>query len=356
MYIWNKEKEQLSPLERVTLTLQHKEPDRVPVYPLLNGISRRLVNATYKDWATNADIAAEAYCKVTEEFNLDVIVTLLDLSVEAADFGQKLIFPDNEAAHPDYNDPLIKDIKEYYKLEPVNPRETFRMGQHIKLCDKLVKAKGKEYPIVAFVFGPLGVLSMMRGQSRMYMDMLDDPDAVKYGVEIVTKTLTAYVDALIETGVHAIMLDTLFSSQSIMSKSMWKEFEGVYVKQLADHIHNQGCMVMIHNCGTGIYFDVQIETMRPEGISFLHLPDDCSSGEELKAKYGDKTTLIGHVDPTWIIHATEEEVRAECRRQIDLYKHGGGYILATGCEYPANASFRNARIMVEEAMTYGRYL
>lgn len=349
------QKERLSPLERVSLTLQHKEPDRVPVYPLLNGISRRLVNASYKEWSTDAGIAAKAYYKVTEEFNLDVIVTLLDLSVEAADFGQKLIFPENEAPHPDYSDPLIKDLEGYYQLEPVNPRKTFRMGQHIKLCDKLVKAKGKEYPVVAFVFGPLGVLSMMRGQSRMYMDMIDDPDAVKYGVDVVNKTLMTYVDALIETGVHAIMLDTLFSSSSIMSKTMWKEFEGVYVKQLADHIHSRGCMVMIHNCGKGLYFDAQIEAMQPEAISFLHLPDDCSSSEELKTKYGQKTTLIGHVDPTWIIHAAEEEVRAECRRQIDLYKDGGGFILATGCEYPANASFDNARIMVEEAINYGKY-
>jgi|LFRM01.2.fsa_nt_gb hypothetical protein len=33
------EKEQLSPLERVGRTLQYKEADQVPLYPLLNGIS-----------------------------------------------------------------------------------------------------------------------------------------------------------------------------------------------------------------------------------------------------------------------------------------------------------------------------
>lgn len=72
----------------------------------------------------------------------------------------------------------------------------------------------------------------------------------------------------------------------------------------------------------------------------------------LKVNFAD---LIGHMDPIWIIHATEEEVRAKCRRQIDLYKHGGGFVLATGCEYPANASFENARIMVDEAKIYGMY-
>ena len=347
--------EEMTALERVALTLQHKEPDRVPVYPLLNGISRKLVNASYRDWALNADITAEAYCKVTEKYGLDTIVTLTDLSVEAADFGQELVYPENEAAHPNFNNQLLKSIDDYKKVEPIDFSKGKRMMEHVKLCDKLVKAKGKEYPIVAFVFGPLGILSMMRGQANIFMDILDDSDAVKNAVAAITETLKEYTSALIETGVNAIMLDTLFASQSIMSKQMWKEFEGVYVKDLAQHIHDQNCMVMIHNCGNGIYFDAQIETMKPEAISFLHLPDDCRSREELKQKYGNVITLIGHVDPTWIINATEEEVRAECRAQIDVYKKGGGFILATGCEYPANAGFRNAEVMVEEAKTYGRY-
>lgn len=347
--------EELTALERVALTLQHKEADRVPVYPLLNGISRKLVNASYKEWTLNADITAEAYCRVTERFGLDTIVTLTDLSVEAGDFGQELVFPENEAAHPNFNNHLLKDIEDYSKIEPIDYRKGARMMEHIRLCDKLVKAKGKEYPIVAFVFGPLGILSMLRGQANIFMDILDDPDAVKRAVAAINQTLMEYADGLIETGVHAIMLDTLFASQSIMSKSMWKEFEGVYVKKLAEHIHKKGCMVMIHNCGNGIYFDAQIEAMKPEAISFLHLPDDCKSREELKEKYGSVTTLIGHVDPTWIIHASEEDVREECRKQIDLYKKDGGFILATGCEYPANADFRNAEVMIEEAKTYGRY-
>jgi uroporphyrinogen decarboxylase len=196
---------------------------------------------------------------------------------------------------------------------------------------------------------------MLRGQANIFMDIMDEPDAVKRAVGAINQTLMDYTDALIDTGVNAIMLDTLFASQSIMSKTMWREFEGVFVKELAAHIHEKGCMMMIHNCGNGIYFDVQIEMMRPEAISFLHLPDDCKSGEELKAKYGNVTTLIGHVDPTWIISAAEEDVRRECRRQIDLYKKDGGFILATGCEYPANADIRNAEVMIEEAKTYGRY-
>ena len=348
-------KEAMTPLERVTAALLHKEADRVPVYPLLNGCNRRLINAGYPDWSLKPEVAFEGYVRATEDFGVDVICTLIDLSVEAADFGQEIIYPEIEAAHPNYKNCLIKDIEDYEKLTAIELPANGRMMKAVQLNDMLVRKMGKEYPVVAFVFGPMGTLSMLRGQSNLYMDLLDDPDAVHMGMRAVTDTLKKYIDQLIAVGVPAIMMDTLFSSRSILSKRMWKEFEYSYVKELADYIISKGCMTMIHNCGEGIYFDTQIEAIRPAAISYQHFPDDCSSDEEVKAKYGDKTTLIGRIEPTWAPFADEQELRAEIRRQIDIYAPGGGFILATGCEYPANADLRAAQIMVEEARTYGKY-
>lgn len=345
----------MNSLERVVAALNHKEADRVPVYPLLNGISRRLTNVNYKTWATDAEKCAEAFIAVTNKYDLDIICTLTDLSVEAADFGQKIIFPENEAAHPDYDNILIKEEKDYYNVKYINPRVSPRMSEHIKLCKILMDTVGSEKPVVAFLFAPLGILSMLRNQQNIFLDLYDCPKAVHCALEEITNTLIEYCDALIETGVHAIMFDTLFACQGILGKEMWKEFEGVYMKKIADFVHKKGCMVMIHNCGKGIYFDAQIESMSPEAISFLHIPDDCSNWKEVKEKYGSKTTLIGCVDPTWIHSASPEEVESKCREQIDLFAKDGGFILATGCEYPANSEFKNAEVMVETAKTYGKY-
>jgi uroporphyrinogen decarboxylase len=341
----------MKPIERVSLTLQHQEADRIPVYPLLCGASRQLVQASYPVWSTDM----EAYEKVTDAFELDIICTLIDLSVEAADFGQSIIYPEQEAAHPDISNYLIKDRDGYLSLEPIQLKQAKRMMGHVKLCDRLVRNKGKDVPVVAFVFGPLGILSMMRGQGQMFMDLLDDPEAVKHGVSAITETLLEYVDALAATGVQAIMLDTLFASQSIMSKAMWREFEGVYVQRIAERIRANGCLTMVHNCGNGVYFDAQIETMQPAAISFLHIPDDCQSYAEVKEKYGSKVTLIGHIPPPWLLDATEEEIVAECQEEIATFKAGGGFILATGCEYPANLSLDKARIIVDAAKRFGTY-
>jgi uroporphyrinogen decarboxylase len=114
-------------------------------------------------------------------------------------------------------------------------------------------------------------------------------------------------------------------------------------------------MVMLHNCGNGVYFEQQIKRMDPIAISYQHLPPDCKDLAEIKEKYGHKVTLIGHVEPGWLLTATEEDLRAKCREQIDAYKKDGGFILATGCEYPAPLDDTFAKIMVEEAKIYGKY-
>ena len=52
---------------------------------------------------------------------------------------------------------------------------------------------------------------------------------------------------------------------------------------------------------------------------------------------------------------SKEDLVKQCREQIDVYKKDGGFVLATGCEYPAQMDFEHAKTMVEVAKTYGRY-
>lgn len=345
----------MNSLERVTKIINHEEADRVPVYPLINSISYKYCGYDYAEWTQDTDKCAESILKATEELDVDVICSLVDLSVEAADWGMKVRYPKDKAAGPAKGPKLIEELEDYDKIGVIDPTKTPRMSEYIRLVKKLYDAKGTEKPVVAFVFGPLGILSMHRGLSELMTDMFMNKEYIFRAMENITQTLIKFCDALIDTGAHAIMFDTLYSSQTIMSADMWEEFEGGYIERLAKHVHDRGRMVMIHNCGEGIYFKNQIERMHPEAISFLYLPNDCSTPAELKEKYGGVTTLIGHIDPGFLMTCTEDELRALCRKQIDDYKKGGGFILATGCEYPAPLDDTFARIIVEEAKTYGKY-
>lgn len=339
-------------MERVLAALEHKETDYVPVYPILSGVTRKLTNSTYKDWATNSDICAKSLLAAQKEFDLDCIVTLIDLSVECDAWGQELIYPENEACHPNYDNCVIKDIEEYENIKKVDYKSSKRMMMHIDTCNKIVKESKGEYPVIAFVFGPLGTLSMLRSQQEMYMDFYDDPDAVHEAARQVNETLKEYCHALMQTGINGIMIDTLFSSGSIMSKDMWDELEGDLLEDLTNSIRNDGGLVFLHNCGERIYFDVQIKRAKPDGISFLYPPDDCKDFKECKEKYGKQVTLIGAVTPASVVISSDEDWNNECISNLNDMAKGGGFIFATGCEYPANASFDRAKEMVTMAKNF----
>ncbi|MEE9419682.1 MAG: uroporphyrinogen decarboxylase family protein [Desulfatiglandaceae bacterium] len=343
-------------LERIGTALQHKEADRVPAGPLVCGAARRVYGVTYAEWAQDGELQGKSMVQAVELIGVDGCLQLVDLSVEAADLGQEIVFPEENTPHPNYDNTFIKSPDDYAKIERIDPTKSPRMKEAIKYCDILMNEIGSTVAQMAFVYGPLGILSMMRSAERLFVDCMKHKEAVIQGMEIITDVLIDYIKALTKTGVHAVVLDTLFASQCIMSKKLWMETEGPFARRIAEAVREGGSMVIVHNCGNGVYFDVQIETMQPVAISFAYTPDDCKDMAEMKEKYGDKVALIGYVDPAWhMFLGNPEQVKQECKRQIEELAKGGGYILSTGCEFPPNGSLLNAIAMMEAAELYGKY-
>ena len=54
--------------------------------------------------------------------------------MECDAWGQKIIYPENEAAHPDYSDTVIKDIEDYAKITKVDYRKSKRMTMFLEVC------------------------------------------------------------------------------------------------------------------------------------------------------------------------------------------------------------------------------
>ena len=111
----------MTPLERVVNALQHKEADRVPAAPLVCGASRRIYGVTYAEWAQDGEIQGKSMLQAQEVIGFDGCLTLVDLSVEAADLGQEVVFPTEDTPHPNYDNPFIASPDDYGKVEPVDP-------------------------------------------------------------------------------------------------------------------------------------------------------------------------------------------------------------------------------------------
>ncbi|WP_165613391.1 uroporphyrinogen decarboxylase family protein [Desulfotruncus arcticus] len=349
--------QEMTGLERTAAVLSGKKPDRVPVCALFNGASRRVLGVDYPKWSTDPEECAESLIQGQKLVGDDALTLLIDLSVEAADFGQKVVYPIRSTAYSDTTVPVVKSVEDYYKIERINPRETPRMSYVLQVINILSKRIGKEVALCGFIYGPLGVLSAMRGHEQVFMDCLKKPDAVLYAEDVIADVLCEYAKAMAEAGCHALMLDTLYASQTIMRKKMWEKIEGEPAKKVMDAMRATGLPVTLHNCGNGIYFDAQQKWLDPVAISHAYPADDCKTWEEHAQKWGNQIITIGYVTPSEMALSYDYQQTMEaCRQCIETFKvTDGKFILAPGCEYPPNGTILNAMAMVEAAKTYGVY-
>lgn len=349
--------EELKPIERVVLALQHKKPDRVPVAPLVCGASCRVLGHTLDRWAQDPKIAIASLLAAQDLIEFEGFLTLLDLSVEAEDFGQEVLFPERSTARPNFDNPFIRNKEEYSKVKRVDPRKTRRMSTVIEIVRGLVKARGSDVPTMGFIYGPLGVLSQIRGPSDLFKDLIRCPDRVEQALYTINEVLVDYAIAQIEAGAHAIVLDPLYSSPSVLKKDTWIRFEGVFFKKVADAVRARGVPVLAHNCGASVYFDALMEYIDPLGISHAYPAFGCEDLDAHARTWGKKVVSIGALDPVKVgFEYSQEQIVADCRQQMETFKLAeGGYILSTGCEFPSDGNLLSARTMVLTAKQYGRY-
>ena len=368
----------MTSLERVAgHALEHKEGDRCPVAPVMANSCCRMTGVTFPEFAKDAYLAFQAFVATAEVIGHDVIVPLIDLSIDGEGFHigerrQAIKYPEHDAARVDYDKPLITSPDDYERLEGFDCKEIGRRSRYISdLAHYLTTyfqeqgtRLGNKNPNTPVIYGPLGVLGTLRGVERLFVDVRKSPEKVRVALDVITDELCEQVKAICESGCAVLYMITLFSGNVLMSKKAWNEAEAPWLARMAETIRqSKGSRVGIHNCINGPYFEEIINCVKhtPRNpFSFAYVPDDCENADDpdaaVKEKWGQKVTLFGYVVPaTFAYLGTPQEMYNESCRLLDKCMKGGGYVLSCGCEYPPNGPFINAIAQCAAAHECGRY-
>ncbi len=354
----------MSHMERGFSAATNKPVDHLACAPLASGVCRRLLpyKATYKEWASDPKIGAEATILGFQKYRMDFVTNFIDLSVTAADLGAHVRM-DSENT-PFVDEHIVHSMEDYEMIECPDVTKG-RTGNVIEL-NRLVTEKLKGQVVLGgFLEGPLLTLSQSAGAERLFMDMFTDPAPIHKAMEQTTQMCCDAVEKIGETGVESMSWDFLWGNYAVLGDAEYGEFEGdVYAKKVLEATRGAGLSPGIHNCSDLPHLETQIRKFGVDNYSMAYYPlieGSPTATQVIEQGYADKCLILGNLDPQIFVRSTAEQVTEATRNlcqevKTALCKRGlnSTYAISTGCEIPPGMETRmeNIDAMVEAVEKY----
>lgn len=203
--------------------------------------------------------------------------------------------------------------------------------------------------------GAFEKINALMGFEEGLCAMYDDPDAY-------ADFVNAYADYRIEQFdyyakyMHPdfLMMHDDWGNQTNMflDPQLWRKFYKPAEKRMVDHAHSLGIKYMHHSCGK---IEQIIGDLVEIGVDAWHSVQPVNDLAAIKAEYGDRLIFAGGVDPqvTDRPGATEEDIRREVRRAIDVLGKNGGYLCSSAVMFSTVQGVDD--IIDDEGTKYGKY-
>ena len=203
----------------------------------------------------------------------------------------------------------------------------------------------------------------MRGLERWYMDMLENPGFCEALLDRILQFWTDYYTGFLnEIGdiIDVVMIGDDLAGQDgpLFSPEFYKQIVKPRQKSLVKHIHSlTDAKIWYHTCGSCLEY---IPELMDNGIDILNPVQINAAGMDpamLKETYGDRLVYWGGgIDSQHVLpFSTPEQVMAEVKANLEVFKPGGGYVFNNVHNIQAGVPPENIIAMYEAAYHYGFY-
>jgi uroporphyrinogen decarboxylase len=380
----------MSSRERVLTTLDHREPDRVPIEFGSPQVSSLLVGSPfgyealceYLGVVDRPEPQINVYLnsvknvdpRIMERFQADLRwVTAASPDVERRPdgtlvdaWGIVLTPTDNFNVIIDADAPLRgaetpSDI-ERYALWPDLGDPRITAGKR----DEAIAHRREGYAVVAGL-GAGGRIfhnySWLRGFDSWLMDMYDNQRLYHALAEKILEIGIGYVEAFLpavadQADIVYIADDLGTQASTLMSPDAYRTFCKPYHRRLIEAIRRTvpHAKVLLHSCGA-------IRPLIPDlieiGVDVLNPVQPKARGMEppsVKRDFGSELSFMGGLDIQELLpFGSPAQIRDGVRELLEAYAPGGGYIFAPGHEILAEVNPASIVAMYDAALEYGRY-
>ena len=345
--------EEMTPLERCLATIRLEPHDRVPVDLhnfMMTVAELRLPPAKlYQD----GRLLGKAQVAAWKRFGHDLLLVENGTAALAEACGCEVTYLPGSA--PIIEKPLLESLEKVSSLKKPDPWNS-------PLCRAVLQATryvldeigDRVYVMGRADQGPFDLACMIAGAQTLMEDMAagDNDGQIFELLEYTSESYISYARIFKEMGCPGTSIGEAQCSPDVISPAMYEKYCLPYGKKVVEAVQSDDFFLAYHTCGNTTRI---IDRMTETGARILEFDYKCDKAAAKRATAG-KTTLLGPIDPSGVLHeGSVAEVETACREAIEALAPGGGFILGPGCALPGTTPARNIDKLVECAKVYGRY-
>jgi uroporphyrinogen decarboxylase len=370
-----------NPRERIQTALNHKEADRVPVD--LGGWQSGISYETYEP--------LKEYLGIREETRIEEPVQGLawvdEPVLQKFRVDTRYVFPNGNAGEkvkPKGEDEFTDAwgirwkrpaSSHYYDISfsPLSEAERNEVKKYAwPVVDEFVDGEGvagvlarledTQFALFTCLAGVFEQATYLRGMTRFYTDIHDDPALFEALLDGVLEAELALYGRFFEIAGERLDMvqywgDLGSQHGPLISPDHYRRYVKPREAELVEFTRKHtNAKIALHSCGAVYDF---IPDAIDAGYDVLNPVQTTAAGMDpvrLKREFGADLVFWGAVDTQRVLpFGSSEDVENEVKRQIDTLAPGGGYILAPCHNIQALTPVENVLGLFEAARSYGRY-
>ena len=311
---------EITSMQRVLTTLEHKEPDRVPLLLLVTVHGAKELGVSIKEYFSRAENVVEGQLRMRAKYRHDCIYGFFYAPIEVEAWGGEVIYPDD--GPPNSGLPFIGRAEAITGLEPPKVRETGCLVRVLSAIEMLKSKVGDEAPIIGVAMSPFSLPVMQMGFDKYIELMYEQPDLFNRLMKINEEFCVEWANAQLEAGATAICYFDPVSSTTITTREMYMETGFPIAKRTLARIKGPTATHMASGRCLPIVGDIAQTGTAIIGTSVL---EDLA---EMKSACTGNLTVLGNLNGIEMRRWTTAEAEFAVKDAIAKAGPGGGFILS----------------------------
>ncbi len=290
------------------------------------------------------ELACEVTLQPLARFDLDAAILFSDILTIPDAMGLGLYFAEGEGPHFERPVRSAADVK---KLAVPDMHD--KLGYVMDAVSVIRRELNGRVPLIGFSGSPWTLATyMVEGSgskefAKVKGMLYDDPKSMHQLLDVIARTVIAYLNAQIEAGAQALMIFDTWGGT--LTTRDYKTFSLDYMQQIIAGLKReqdgQRVPIVLFSKGGCQWLETQAQT----GADCLGIDWTIDIGQA-RQRVGNKVALQGNMDPT-VLYASPQRIRDEVAFILQSFGKGSGHVFNLGHGIQQNVNPDHARAFID---------